>query len=544
MKRIAIIFVILGVLLSGLVFAEESSYEEHGKENYLPTAYEGQVQPIINGPGNCHSKEECMQYCKEHEDECKKFAQEHMTPPPHGFNEAYKKEDGDHPNEYEKGKGDMKPPMMQMMPNNIDPVEMMMYRIFKQAKGMGPEQFMQYCPDAAKMVDEAIKKLQERGVEIKARCDEMQQYLDRCKSEDRCKKMPALSNLPEGLHCEDLTEDMLVNKCLEKSKPDVHPPNPQEQCEHEFVAHAQGCEHLDDHCNEQDFMNKCKEEQEKQCKEHGGNEDAVRHCIDNNPCSSVWENKKHDCEQTTVKCDKDAFIKECTARMQNVPNNPGNSDDFCKQQASQMYQQMKMMCDNKGNYYEMCQKKMKEECDTIEKTISDCQGITSDQIRAKMIEHAGFMCRMKAYKMNGGGMEGVMAQMMATREKMPEDVKMVLDDEAQKLVSAQEQPNKEEGSFWNKLKELFGFVEKQQKGEAGALQSNVQQLEASIQRLSELADQVTDANVKAALVLQVEALKTEKDKINAMAEKKQSGGFFTAFKNVFSGFFSKSLIVH
>ena len=176
--------------------------------------------------------------------------------------------------------------------------------------------------------------------------------------------------------------------------------------------------------------------------------------------------------------------------------------------------------------HERCVKEREEQCKHMEKKIDACTSVTPEQIRARMIERAKKMCEMMLkYKEGKGGMEGVMMDMMDTREKMPAEKRMMMEKEMEKLDqihTSTESQEKTENVF-KKFFRLLGFFKEKETKEVDQLKNNVQKLEESIQSLTALSEQVTDQNVKASLLSQIEKLKEEKMKIQTMAQGKEKG---------------------
>lgn len=548
MKNKAIIIVIFILLSSSLAYSDEYSYsyssssESHnygdigvGFERYKESEkFEDELPDDFKGPGGCKSPKECMEYCKDHEDECGRMMK--YEGKMHQGVEAEFKE----PSMMKKK---MMHPMM-FFPKDMDPLEIAMGRIFDKAKGMDPKEFMKYCPDAEKMVDEAIRRLKEQNIELKASCDELNEHLKYCK-EDYCKKMKEGVSFEDDFSCSDLSEERLFEQCMEKhEKFNQNEDFARERCLKEFESYSNAdiCQ-LQGLCNEQEFLQNCQNENQQRCNEQGSQngwtQEAIQSCIDSHDCNSAWNFHEQNCEARQDMCDRDKFLEKCIGRSEQAFESASDSmEENCRMQVSMMLEKMKEVCSMHNRMQDECIQRQEESCRRMEDAISKCKDITEDQIRARMIERARFMCDIMG-KMPEEGMEGIMARMMMMKEDMPEDMQIVMDAEAKKLYDIDkelESGEKEVDSFFNKIKRFLGIISEKEKEEASELEQNANKIDESIQSLTELSEQVTDSNLKAALILQIEKLKEEKEKIKNMAEKKKKGGLLRFFTGAFAKF--------
>ena len=514
---------------------DEDDFEKHKERFKESPEFEKEFPKDFKGPGGCKSKEECMEYCMKHEDECKRMM-EHK-PEMYQMRLEFRKEVFEEYQQPYMMKREMMHPMM-YFPKDVDPIEMVMSKVFEKAKGMDQKEFMKYCPDAEAMVNEAIKRLNEQGIQLKASCEEINEYLKHCKEENRCGKMKGHMFFEEDISCDNLNEETLFNRCKERhEKFQQEQDFVREQCEKhlESFQNNEMCKQTVE-CDEQEFIDKCKNEHQQRCNEQAQqfnwDQSAIDSCTNSHDCNAAWNFQEENCGRKREMCDKERFLNECIERSKKgFETASQNIEENCRHQASKMYEGIKQGCEMQDKMHSECLERSSQVCEIMQKAIDQCSTITEDQIKAKMIKHARFMCDVMS-KMHEEGMESVMAKMMIMKEDMPEEIKPVLDAEVKELYDIEkelEAGEKDVGGFFAKIKRFLGIISEKEKQEASELEQNANKIDESIQRLSELSEQVTDVNLKAALLLQIENLKQEKEKIKSMAEKKKKGGLLSGF---------------
>ncbi len=493
---------LLVFLLSGLLLS-----------SFLSSGYTS--PDTFKGPGGCTDKASCYEYCKQHPEACKDFRTT-VQPFADKTMMAYPVE----------GKPKMQEGQGMMFFSEMDATEMAMGGLFMQAKDMDPMHFKQYCPDAQSMVDAAIAKLKEQGIELKAHCDQAQKMLQLCKEhQGKCENFKTNPFLDKKLLRCGRSQEEFFKECMEGVQGVAPGKNVEMQCEQQFQPLKEKCERQSNTlCDESSFIQHCMSQQEERCRslppeQHEG-------CIQGNNCRGLWETKRQFCEQQQS-CDREIFMRECKERLsKGYETAKGNQEERCKQQAAQLWEHAQQNCKVGEDMYARCVDEREQQCSRMEIIAKECSSITPEQMRSRMIERARKMCAMMdKYKEERGGMEEAMMHMMSMRDKMPADKRMFIEKEMEKIdtINTDVDSQGKGETIFKKFFRLLGFFKEKEEREVEQLKNNAQKLEESIKSLTTLSEQIHDQSVKESLVQQIAKLNEEQAKIIAMAEGKKKG---------------------
>lgn len=498
----------------------------------------------FKGPGGCDSPEACKQYCTTHQEECRGFQSPQQTMPDKGEMMQFPYESKDMPRPPQAmmqglypDKGMSRPPQMaqgMMYPMEMDPIEMAMSGMFMQMKNMDPMEFKQYCPDAEKMVDAAIAKMKEQGIELKPHCDEAQKMVQMCKEQgNRCENFKTHPILDKDfLRC-DVSEEQFFKECMEGNKQFTEGKNIDEQCERQFAPMKESCEkNKQMQCgDEQSFMQRCISDQEQYCKRLGEEQkwtqEQLAVCFRSHTCGKAWESQKERCQQPLQKCDKEAFMQECRERMsKGFETAQGNQEERCRQQATQLRKHAEENCKVGDEMHKRCVEERQKQCSRMEEALTKCSSITPEQIRARMVEQARKMCKMMArYQEGKGGMDDVMIKMMQMRGSLPADGRMRIDMEIKNLDEVHQEIAMERKSdnIIMRFLQLIGLLKKERLADAQQLRNSAIKIKESIDRLTALSEQ-SDEITKNVLQEQISQLSEQQKNLEAQAVAKEESG--------------------